>query len=263
VDWSLRACGRRGHVTYAPNDEALRSRLHTDTPVGPAWRCLRCGDFVPGPPLASGSAVDAPIVLRGRALRQATVLRTIAVLRWLKAVLLLAAAYGVWRFRANHDAVDRAFNQDLPLLQPLAGKLGWNLEQSGVVHTVRAVLEATTTTLLWIGLALLVLAALFAIEGLGLWMLKRWGEYFSVIVTSAFIPIEIHEVAQRVTGMRVAILLVNIAAVLYIALSKRLFGLRGGRAAQEREHHETSLLEVESAVSGPRPPSWSRPPRRR
>ncbi|GGO02182.1 hypothetical protein GCM10010116_04200 [Microbispora rosea subsp. aerata] len=247
MDWSLRACGRHGHVTYAPDEEALRSRLRAETALGEAWRCLRCGDFTLGPPRGAGPARDAPVVLRGRALRDAAVLRFIAVFRWAKAVLVLAGAYGVWRFRDHHDAVRRAFDQDLPLIRPLARQIGWNLDHSGVVHTLRTVLGARTTTLTWIFLALLVLAALLLTEGTGLWLLKRWGEYFSVIVTSAFIPVEVYEIAEKASPVRIAILLVNVAAVMYIALSKRLFGLRGGRTAHEAERHEASLLEVEEA----------------
>ncbi|WP_169944995.1 DUF2127 domain-containing protein [Microbispora sp. H11081] len=247
MDWSLRACGRHGHVTYAPEEEALRTRLRAETAMGEAWRCLRCGDFALGPPRAAGPARDAPVVLRGRALRDAAVLRLIAVFRWTKAVLVLAGAYGVWRFRTGHDAVRRAFEQDLPLARPLAHQFGWNLDQSGVVHTLRTALAARTTTLTWIFLALLALAALMLTEGIGLWLLKRWGEYFSVIVTSAFIPVEIYEITERASAFRIGLLLVNIAAVLYIALSKRLFGLRGGRAAHESERREASLLEVEEA----------------
>ena len=36
--------------------------------------------------------------------------------------------------------------------------------------------------------------------------------------------------------------------MLWIALSKRLFGLRGGREAFEAERHTASLLEVEEAA---------------
>ncbi|GII35478.1 hypothetical protein Pph01_04810 [Planotetraspora phitsanulokensis] len=216
--------------------------------MGEAWRCLRCGDFVVGEVHGSGPAGAAPIVLRGRALRDATILRLIAMFRWVKGVLVLGAAYGVWRFRADHDAVNRAFKESLPLLQPLADRLGWNLDQSGVVHTVRTVLAATTTTLTWIMLALIALGTLWMIEGLGLWLLKRWGEYFSVIATSSFIPVEVHELVGKVTPTRLIILLINIAVVLYIALSKRLFGLRGGRAAHEEERREASILEVEAAA---------------
>jgi hypothetical protein len=40
--------------------------------------------------------------------------------------------------------------------------------------------------------------------------------------------------------------------VVYLLLTKRLFGIRGGHAAYEAERHEESLLEVEEAA-GPEP----------
>ncbi len=52
--------------------------------------------------------------------------------------------------------------------------------------------------------------------------------------------------------LRVLTLLLNIAAVVYLLLSKRLFGLRGGRAAYEKERESASLLEVESSAGGAR-----------
>ncbi|MBO3745350.1 DUF2127 domain-containing protein [Streptosporangiaceae bacterium NEAU-GS5] len=248
MNWSLRACGRHGHITYAPDEPALRERLHARTALGEAWRCLRCGDFTLGEPHGSGPAQDAPLVLRGQALRDATILRLLALFRWGKGLLVLGAAFGVWRFRAHHDAVARAFDEDLPLLKPLADKIGWNLEESGVVHTLRTVLSAETRTLTWIVLGLTVFGALLITEGVGLWLLKRWGEYFAVVATSLFVPVEIYELVEKVTWVRIVILLINVAAVLYILLSKRLFGLRGGHAAHEAERHEAGLMEVEAAA---------------
>jgi uncharacterized membrane protein (DUF2068 family) len=255
VDWNLRVCGRHGHVTYAPTEEDLYQHLHTHTPVGQAWRCLRCGDYVVGEPKASGPAEDAPIVLRGRALRDATILRLLAFERFAKGSLVLLGAYGVFRFRARHDAIERAFHENLPLLQPLADKLHWDLESSSIVHSIRTVVEARPNTLLWLAIGLIVYGGLQLIEGIGLWLLKRWGEYFAVVATSLFIPIEVYELTERVTWFRVSALVINIAAVLYILLSKRLFGLRGGHAAYEAERHETSLLEVESAAADAAVPS--------
>jgi uncharacterized membrane protein (DUF2068 family) len=248
VDWNLRVCARRGHVTYAPIEEDLRARLHTPTPVGAAWRCLRCGDFVVGAPRASGPAENAPIVLRGRALRDAIILRLLAIERFTKGLLVLLAAYGIFRFRASHDAVERAFHEDLPLLKPLADKVGWDLENSSIVHTIRTVVEAKSNTLLWLTVGLIVYGTLQLIEGAGLWLLKRWGEYFAVVATSLFIPIEVYELYERITWLRISALIINIAAVVYILLTKRLFGLRGGHRAYEAERHETSLLEVEAAT---------------
>lgn len=247
MDWNLRTCGRRGHVTYAPAEPELAERLHTHTPVGEAWRCLRCGDFVLGEPVAGGPAADAPVVLRGRALRDAVILRLLAAERLIKGTLVLLAAYGVFRFRAHKDAVERGFNENIPLFRPIADKLHWNLEDSAMMHTLRSVIEAQTKTLAWVAVGLVVYGCLQWLEGIGLWMLKRWGEYFAVVATSLFIPIEIYELVERVTWVRVGALIINIAAVVYIAVSKRLFGLRGGKAAHEAERHEVSLLEVEIA----------------
>ena len=250
MDWNLRVCGRRGHVTYAPTEEDLRTRLQADTALGTAWRCLRCGDFVLGAPHGTGPAADAPIVLRGRALRDAILLRLLAVERFVRALLILLAAYGIFRFRSHKDAVQRAFSEDLPLLRPLANKLGWNLDDSSIVHTIRSVIEAQSRTLLWVAVGLAVYGGLQIIEGVGLWLLKRWGEYFAVVATSLGIPIEIYELTEKITWLRVGALIINIAAVLYILLTKRLFGVRGGYAAYEAERHETSLLEVETSASG-------------
>jgi uncharacterized membrane protein (DUF2068 family) len=252
VDWNLRTCARRGHETYAPSEPDLNRALHVRTAVGEAWRCLRCGAFVPGEPRRSGAAADAPIVLRGRALRDAVVLRLLSLERFIKGTLVLLGAYGVFRFRTSRDAVQRAFHEDLPLLKPLADKLGWNLEESSMVHTIRTVIEAQSKTLLWVAVGLLTYGILQLIEGVGLWLLKRWGEYFAVVATSLGLPIEIYELTERITWLRVGALIINVVAVAYIALSKRLFGLRGGHAAYEAERHEQSLLEIEAAGVRPR-----------
>jgi len=251
MDWNLRTCGRRGHITYAPDEEQLRARLHARTPLGEAWRCLRCGDYVLGRPRGSGPADNAPEVMRGRALRDAVILRLLAVERIARALLILAAAYLIWRFRAHHDAIQRGFNEDLPLLRPLAEKLHYNLDQSSIVHTLRTVIEARTATLAAVALGLLVYGILQIVEGVGLWMLKRWGEYFAVVATSLGLPIELYELTEKITVFRVGALIINIAAVLYLLLTKRLFGLRGGKAAYEAERHEASLLEVEAAGTVP------------
>ncbi|NUT37902.1 MAG: DUF2127 domain-containing protein [Hamadaea sp.] len=248
MDWNLRACGRKGHVTYAPAEPELSAKLQAETPIGRAWRCLRCGTFVVGDPRGSGPAADAPIVLRGRALRDAVVLRLLAVERWAKGLLVLFAAWGVFRFRSHQDAVQKAFDEDLPLVEPLARKIHYDLANSSIVHTLRTVIEARSGWLLAVGLGLVLYGVLQLVEGTGLWLLKRWGEYFAVVATSLFIPLEIYELTERITWVRVVALIINVAAVLYIALSKRLFGLRGGKAAYEAERHETSLLEVETAA---------------
>ena len=247
-NWDLRSCARHGHATYRPDEEALADRLRADTAVGEAWRCLRCGAFVPGAPNGSGPASHAPLVLRGQALRDAFVLRFLALERLVRGTLLIALAYGVHRFEGSQDALKQLFDQELPLLTPVGNRLGIDLQDSGPVHLIQKALATRHDTLTLVVWAILAYGALQLLEGVGLWMLKRWGEYVAVVGTSLFLPLEVHELLDRVTVLRLLALLVNLFAVAYLLWTKRLFGLRGGKAAFEAERQSQSLIEVEQAA---------------
>jgi uncharacterized membrane protein (DUF2068 family) len=248
VDWNLRACGRHGHVTYRPDEPDLAARLHVTTPAGEAWRCLRCGTFVPGQPAGSGAADHAPIVLRGPALRDAVVLRLLAAERAVRGLALLAAAYGVYEFRNTQGSLQRVLDSYLPLLQPIADRIGYDLTESGPVRLLREALALRSGTLFWLGIGILLYGALQLTEAVGLWLMRRWGEYVAVVGTSVFLPVEVYELTRAITVTRVGALLINLAAVAYLVWTKRLFGTRGGKAAHEARLHETSIIEVERAA---------------
>jgi uncharacterized membrane protein (DUF2068 family) len=248
VDWSLRTCGRKGHVTYAPTEPSLRERLHATTPAGEVWRCLRCGDFVVGEPVASGSAGDAPTVLRGRALRDAFVLRLLAVERFLRALIIGAAAYAVLRYSHSENSLRQLFDKNLPAAKPLANAFGYNLDKSSLVREIRRLLLIKPSTLHVVAILLTVYAAIELAEAIGLWLLKRWGEYFAAVATGIFLPYEVYELIDKVTVIRAGAFAINVLAVVYLVATKRLFGVRGGYAAYEARRREESLLEVEDAA---------------
>lgn len=250
-NWELRACGRRGHVLYEPTEPDLAARLRVSTPAGEAWRCLRCAAYVPQPgPVPQGPAADAPVVLRGKALKDATILRLLAAERLIRGLFLGLAAYGVSRFAADQHSLARTINADLPLLQPLENKLGINLANTTPMRLLDKALSYSHHTLIWVMIALIAYAALELLEGVGLWSLKRWGEYVGAVGTSVLLPLEIYDIVDRTTVLRVILFLVNVAAVVYLVWSKRLFGVRGGAAAYEAERESVSLLEVETAAAG-------------
>jgi uncharacterized membrane protein (DUF2068 family) len=248
VDWSLRGCARHGHATYAPDEPEAREQLHVQTPVGEAWRCLRCGAFVPGAAAGSGPGRFAPVVLRGRALRDATVLRIFAVERWLRAFLLAAVGVALLRFETYETSLQKLFAQVLPAAKPLADVFNIDLQNSPTVARIRSLLGASPTTLHWVAVALFGYAALQVAEGIGLWSLKRWGEYLAVVATSVFLPLEVYELTEKVTWLRLAAFVINLGLVAYLVVSKRLFGVRGGFAAAQAERAETSLLEIDAAA---------------
>jgi hypothetical protein len=59
----------------------------------------------------------------------------------------------------------------------------------------------------------------------------------------------VHELLKGITVTRLSALVINVAAVVYLLYAKRLFGLRGGRAAYDRERRGEQLLEVERAAA--------------
>ena len=78
-------------------------------------------------------------------------------------------------------------------------------------------------------------AALEAVEAVFLWRGKRWAEYLTVVATAAFLPLEIYEIAEKASLLKVGALLVNLVILAYLIWAKRLFGVRGGLAALDRE----------------------------
>jgi uncharacterized membrane protein (DUF2068 family) len=243
--WELLVCSFSGHVTYEPDDAQLADRLRATTVSGDAWRCLRCGDFAFGPAKRHGPVDDAPIVLRGAALRQVLIVRTLAIERLLRGVIIALAAWGVWRFRGAQNALQSAFDRDLPLLRTA----GFRVDQMTLVHELQKALSLKPQTLALVVVALSAYALVELVEAVGLWLLKRWGEYFAVIATSVFLPLEIYDLSHGVTVTRAATFTINVAAVAYLVVSKRLFGVRGGRAAYDAERRSEQLLDIERAAS--------------
>lgn len=241
--WELVTCGLGGHVTYAPDDDGLAERLSGDTALGRVWRCLRCGEFILGEPDDRGDVGHAPAVLRGKALRQAIIIRALGLERGLRALLIGLAACAVWKFRGARGSIQATLDRDLPLLRAS----GFRVDQMTAVHELEKALAAKPSTLTLLTLAL---AAYALIEGVGLWLLQRWGEYFAVVATSVYLPLEISELAKGITMTRAVTLSINVAAVIYLLLSKRLFGLRGGRRAYEKERRGEQMLDGERAATG-------------
>lgn len=244
MDWNLRTCARRGHVTYAPTEPSYRARLEADTPLGAAWRCLRCGTYVLGEPHGSGSADDAPVLLRGKALRSAFILRALAFERWFRGALLILLGVAVLKLKSTQVSLQELFQKDLKALDPFFRQIHFQVSDSTTVTSIEKVLHAKSSTLTLIAVGLMVYGALQLVEGIGLWSLQRWGEYVAMVGTTAFLPLEVYELTDKVSWLKVVVLLINLAAVAYLLLAKRLFGVRGGVRAYEQQLHEVSLLEV-------------------
>ena len=53
------------------------------------------------------------------------------------------------------------------------------------------------------------------------WREKRWAEYMTLISTGLFIPLEVYEIYRHFTWLKVAVTVVNVLIVWYLAVRLR------------------------------------------
>ncbi len=243
MDWNLYRCGRIGHITYAPDESALREYMHATATAGVLWRCLRCGTFVHGDPTEEGPATTAPVVKRGKEIRSELILRVFAVERFIRFLLFGGVAYLIWQFGHSKQSIEHTFNRDLPIVRSTFNQLGFDISHAKLLLDVRKIFHFSPNTLNLVAAGVAAFAVVELIEGIGLWLSKRWGEYFAMVVTSLGLPYEVWELTNKVSWFKLALFVINLALVLYLVLTKRLFGVRGGRHAFEARLRSDSVFE--------------------
>jgi len=67
-----------------------------------------------------------------------------------------------------------------------------------------------------LGIVSFIYAGLFLTEGIGLWLVKRWAEWFSVIITTSLVPVEVYEIYRHPSAIKSLVLVLNIAVVGYL-----------------------------------------------
>ena len=90
------------------------------------------------------------------------------------------------------------------------------------IHTaLEAVSGITIRQLYLLSAGTFVYAILYAIEGVGLVLHRKWGEYFTVFITGSLIPFEAYEVVRKLTVLRFVLLALNVAIVVYLVIQLR------------------------------------------
>lgn len=138
-----------------------------------------------------------------------TVIRTVAVFKLLKAAALIVTGIGI--LKLMHNDVAATLQQWIQAV---------HLDPGGRLVT-RFIEKATSLPhqrIRDLGVVSFIYAGLFTTEGIGLWMLKRWAEWFTVIITGSLIPIEGYEIVHHTTAIRILVLLINIAVVVYLVV---------------------------------------------
>ncbi|MEA2180837.1 MAG: hypothetical protein QOD83_2064 [Solirubrobacteraceae bacterium] len=240
--YELLVCGLAGHELIGIDAR----RLSGDTLLareldGVRWhRCLRCDSWLPVHPPAAPARelppareeIDLP--LRGKPLRDVIVLRLIAINRGLHFVVLGLIALLIFFFASHRDTLRGPFYRVLADLQ-IGASPNRPTSHHGLLHDVERAFSLRSDTLKLVAAVFVVYALVEGIEALGLWHQRRWAEYLTLIVTASLLPLELYELSQRLSALKVVTIVINLAVVAYLLWAKRLFGLRGGVAAEHRE----------------------------
>jgi uncharacterized membrane protein (DUF2068 family) len=258
--YELIVCGLVGHELVGTDAAELRPQdaiVAVPGPEGLRWhRCLRCDSWVALPRPSRPSREVPPerdeviLPLRGRALRDKIVLRLIAVDRALHFVVLAVIAIAIFLFAANQAELRGPVYR---VLTDLQGGLGGpqTARGHGLIGDVRRLFSVEHGTLIKIGAVVLAYAVLEGLEAVGLWLMRRWAEYLTFIATTLLLPLEIYELAHKLSPLKIVTLVLNIAVVVYLLLAKRLFGLRGGARAERAERERDSgWPAIERATPG-------------
>jgi uncharacterized membrane protein (DUF2068 family) len=255
--WELIGCAQHGHAlvgtraaTLEPADPHLAREMS-----GIRWhRCLRCDAWLPVAPPVDPERDDLPtrdeieLPLRGRPLRDRYVLRIIAIDRALHFVLLALVAVLLLALVAHHSAWQSDVTKIINDIQAGAGGPQGDTGH-GLLGEFHKLTSLSTTRLY----ELIALVGLYGVlegaEAVGLWWGKRWAEYLTFLATILLLPLEIYELSEKVSWLKVFTLVLNLAIAVYLLVAKRLFGVRGGGAHERAEKEHDSGWEAVERLS--------------
>ncbi len=177
-------------------------------------------------------------------------LRLIAIDRAFHFVVLTLLGIVVLILAANQKAARGDFERVLAALQ---GGVVQTRGHVGILGELDKLFSLRSRTLYAVGIALLAYGLLEGIEAVGLWLAKRWAEYLTLIATALLLPLEVYEIVNRISILKLITIAINLAIVIWLVYAKRLFGVRGGAAVDERRREASmSWEEIESTT----PAGW-------
>jgi uncharacterized membrane protein (DUF2068 family) len=139
-------------------------------------------------------------------------LRAIAIFKFGKTLLLIAV--GVGAFRLVHTDIGNLLAEWVP-------RLGIGPGSRYVGRLLGEASALTPNRIRDVGVGSFIYAGLFLTEGIGLWLLKRWAEWMTIVITSSLVPVEVWEIWRRPHVGKVVVLGINVALVGYLIYQVR------------------------------------------
>jgi uncharacterized membrane protein (DUF2068 family) len=149
-------------------------------------------------------------------------LRVLAVLEAVKGALVLGVGLGLLGL-IHHDVQH--------LAEGLVRHFHLNPANSYPRVLLHAAQQLTDARLWGLAVAALVYALFRFAEGYGLWTQRRWAAWLGAVSAALYIPVEVWELVEGITGPKVVLLGVNVGVVWYLAMVIRQRRVEGRRDA--------------------------------
>jgi uncharacterized membrane protein (DUF2068 family) len=137
------------------------------------------------------------------AYQSGTMLRVIGGFKLAKALVLVAAGVGAMSLGPQH-------------LHQIASAFPYHEANHVIDEALAKVARVDARRLHELGVGCFVYAALFALEGVGLWMREVWAEYVTIAITGSFIPLEVYEMVAHGSVVKAVVIALNVAIVVYL-----------------------------------------------
>ncbi|MGC1614623.1 MAG: DUF2127 domain-containing protein [Candidatus Acidiferrum sp.] len=145
-------------------------------------------------------------------------LMLIAAFKLLKGLALLAAGIGALRLLHKDlaEVLDHWVNAFR--IDPQDRYIHWLLAKLPLIDD-RRLKELSVGTFIY--------SALFLTEGTGLAFHQLWAEYFTIVTTASFLPLEVYELIRHATVAKGVALAINIIVVIYLVREIRRYPKAG------------------------------------
>lgn len=147
-----------------------------------------------------------------RAERSSFVIILIGLFKLFKALMLIVIGIGALHYL--HRDLATSVNHWVEVLRV-------DPENRYIHRVLMRIFRVTPKQLKELSIGTFLYAGLFLTEGIGLLLRKRWAQYFTIITTSTLIPLEVYEIFQHFTFLRLAVMIVNVLIVIYLVMRVR------------------------------------------
>ena len=155
--------------------------------------------------------------------RSRTVVRLIAAFRFIKSIfLIITAAATLHIVRAG------SFSRVIDMVK----EMPWASQHAFIQRAIAKITRLPPKRIEEFAIVLILYAALFMTEAVGLWMDKVWAEWLTIVATASFIPFEVYETLRGATPYKVGLLCANVAILVYLIWRRATDRGRGNPATR-------------------------------